>query len=72
MKKGDISLGVGDKLYEGTWLATEGRVAFSFAEKLPAPINSNRVAREYQGKWNDLTPYELGGKIVNEILEAKK
>lgn len=72
IKRGEISLGVRDKAYDGVWLATEGRVVFTFAEKLPAPIDSNYVAKEYQGKWDDLIPYDLGGKIVNEILGAEK
>lgn len=68
INKGVITLGVGEKTYDGLWTASRGRVEFTFAEELPAPHKTTRVVKEYT-KWNNFMPYELGGQIVNEILE---
>ena len=75
MKDQGISLGVGDKLYEGLWVRSgnkaRGRVIFTFSEELPEPYNSDVVKLEYTN-WRKLTPYELGGQIVNKILKCEK
>lgn len=70
-----ILLGVKDKVYEGIWVRSgtryKGRVTFTFSEELPEPYNSDVVKLEYTN-WRKLTPYELGGQMVNRILECEK
>ena len=69
--RGEITLGVGEEAYDGLWVATKDGVTFTFAEALPAPFNSTTVHRPLPKKFFKLTPYEMGGQMVNEIVAAR-
>lgn len=75
MRNKDIILGIGEDTYNGVWSISgsklKGRVIFTFDKKLPAPYNSRIVKIPYQNL-KKLTPYDMGGQIVNKILECEK
>lgn len=68
MKKGTISLGVRDQMYEGLWRFDGKEIHFSFSRPLPAPYNSKRVSLPVK-KFEAMLPYELGGQMVNRMMK---
>ena len=69
--KGYITLGIGEKSYEGIFKVDRARklIVYTFADELP--VFEKQVVKSYE-KWSKLLPYELGGEIVNEVLDNTK
>lgn len=68
VRKGTISLGIGEGLYEAVWtLDPNARtVSYDFLKKLPSGKQYDR--RNYE-ELTPFTPYTLGTLIVNEEMQ---
>jgi len=67
IRRGSIILGIKEKTYDGSWIAKDGIITYTFAE--PLPLLGIKVIRTYK-RFSQLLPYELGGQMVNEIINS--
>jgi hypothetical protein len=71
VKKGTISLGVRDRLYEAMWTYDRRKITFYFTEDLPYPHQLVRELSFPVEKWHPMLPYQIGGELVNEMMEEQ-
>jgi len=72
IKRGYVVFGIGEDFYDANWVRDLQTIKFVLNEPFPyGPYKSQKIiVKRFEGYWDNFLPYQLGGEIVDETVDA--